>query len=138
VSALETHRFQRRFVAPMERNLAQALVPPEVLPGHLAVPWYRAVLADGDVVGFMLVSMVSEVEPHPYLWRFLIDRFHQRRGVGTKAITALADHFRSEGHEALSLSWTDGPGGPQRFYERLGFVPTGELDHGETVVRLDL
>lgn len=138
VSALETHRFQRRFVAPMERNLAQALVPPEVVPGHLAVPWYRAVEADGEIVGFMMVSAVSEVEPFPYLWRFLIDRRHQRRGVGTKAMAALAEHFRSEGHEALLLSWVDAPGGPRRFYERLGFVPTGGLDHDEIIARLDL
>jgi RimJ/RimL family protein N-acetyltransferase len=138
VSALETHRFQRRFVAPMERNLAQALVPPEVVPGHLAVPWYRAVVADGEVVGFMMVSMVSDVEPYPYLWRFLIDRRHQRRGVGAKAIAALADHFRAEGHTALMLSWVDAPGGPRRFYERLGFAPTGELDGEEIVARLDL
>ncbi len=138
VSALETHRFQRQFVAPMERNLAQALVPPEVLPGHLAVPWYRAIVADGEVVGFAMVSMVSEVEPHPYLWRFLIDRRHQRRGVGSKAIAALTEHFRAEGHQALMLSWVDAPGGPRRFYERLGFVPTGELDGTEIVARLDL
>lgn len=138
VSALETHRFQRRFVAPMERNLAQALVPPEVVPGHLAVPWYRAIVADGELVGFMMVSMVSEVEPHPYLWRFLVDRRHQRRGVGSKAIAALADHFRNEGHEALMLSWVDAPGGPRAFYERLGFVPTGELDGDEIIARLDL
>lgn len=138
VSKLETHRFQRQFVAPMERNLAQALVPPEVVPGHLAVPWYRAVVADGEVVGFAMVSMVSEVEPHPYLWRFLIDRRHQRRGAGSKAIVALADHFRAEGHEAFLLSWVEAPGGPRRFYERLGFVPTGDLDSGETVARLDL
>ncbi len=139
VSALETHRFQRQFVAPMPRNLAQALVPPEVVPGHLAVPWYRAVVADGEVVGFALVSMVSEVEPYPFLWRFLIDRHHQRRHVGTRAVAAIAEHFRAAGHDALMLSWVDAPGGPRGFYERLGFVPTGVVDdHGEIEARLDL
>jgi RimJ/RimL family protein N-acetyltransferase len=138
VSALETHRFQRRFVAPMERNLAQALVPPEVMPGHLAVPWYRAVVADGEVVGFVLVSAVSEVEPHPFVWRLLIDRMHQRRGVGTRTIAALATHFRADGASELRLGFNDGPGSPRRFYERLGFVPTGELDGDEVIARLAL
>jgi RimJ/RimL family protein N-acetyltransferase len=138
VSALQTHRFQRRFVAPMERNLAQALVPEIVKDGVAAVPWYRAVVADGEVVGFVMYSDVSPVEPYPFLWRFLIDRMHQRRGVGTRAIEAVIEHVRSEGHRALGVSWVDAPGGPRPFYERLGFVPTGELDGDEIVARLDL
>lgn len=138
VTSLATHRFQRQFVSPIERSLAQALVPPEVLPGHLAVPWYRAIVADGEVVGFAMVSDVSEAEPFPFLWRFLVDRRHQRRGVGTRAVAALANHFRARGDAALLVSWVDAPGGPRPFYERLGFVPTGELDGDEIVARLDL
>ena len=138
VSALQTHRFQHRFVAPMERNLAQALVPPVVKDGVAAVPRYWAVEADGQIVGFLMYSDVSSVEPYPFLWRFMIDRMHQRRGIGAKAIAALVDHVRAEGHEALGVSWVDAPGGPRRFYERLGFVPTGELDGEEIVARLDL
>lgn len=138
VSALETHRFQRTFVAPIERSLAQALVPEIVKDGVAAVPWFRAVVADGEVVGFMMCADVSPVEPFPFLWRFLIDRMHQRRGIGAKAIAALVDHVRAQGHSALGVSWVDAPGGPRPFYERLGFVPTGEIDDGEIVARLDL
>jgi RimJ/RimL family protein N-acetyltransferase len=138
VSELQTHRFQREFVAPMERNLAQALVPEIVKDGVAAVPWYRAVEADGDVVGFVMYADVSPVEPFPFLWRLLIDRMHQRRGIGAKAIAALVEHVRAQGHSALGVSWVDAPGGPRRFYERLGFVPTGEIDDGEVVARLDL
>ena len=138
VAALQTHRFQRQFVAPMERNLAQALVPEVVKDGVAAVPWYRAVEADGEIVGFVMYADVSPVEPYPFLWRFLIDRRHQRRSVGTKAIAAVIDHVRSSGHPAIGTSWVDAPGGPRPFYERLGFVPTGELDGEEIVARLDL
>jgi diamine N-acetyltransferase len=31
-----------------------------------------------------------------------------------------------------------GEGGPEDFYLRLGFVPTGEIDDGEIVACLDL
>jgi diamine N-acetyltransferase len=34
--------------------------------------------------------------------------------------------------------WVPGPGGPGPFYERLGFVPTGEQFHGEIVGALAL
>jgi RimJ/RimL family protein N-acetyltransferase len=138
VLALETHRFQRRFVAPMDRSLAQALVPEIVKDGVAAVPWYRAIEADGEIVGFVMIADVSPVEPFPFLWRLLIDRRHQRRGVGAKAIAALIEHVRSQGHPSLGVSWVDAPGGPRPFYERLGFVPTGEIDDGEIVARLDL
>jgi RimJ/RimL family protein N-acetyltransferase len=138
VLALATHRFQRRFVAPMEASLAQALVPEIVKDGVAAVPWYRAIEADGEIVGFLMIADVSPVEPYPFLWRLLIDRRHQRRGVGSKAIAALIEHVRSQGHRSLGVSWVDAPGGPRRFYERLGFAPTGEVDGEEIVARLDL
>lgn len=94
--------------------------------------------ADGEIVGFMILSAVSPGEPLPYLWRFLIDRRHQRRGVGGRAIRLLADQLRADGRDALLLSWVDAPGGPRPFYERLGFVPTGVVVDGEIEARLDL
>ena len=136
-AALATHRYQERFVAPMARSFTQALVPP-MHGEHRVVPWARAVQADGEIVGFMMLSAVSPGEPLPYLWRFLIDRRHQRRGVGGRAIGLLADQLRADGRDALLLSWVDAPGGPRPFYERLGFVPTGVVVDGEIEARLDL
>ena len=137
VAALATHRHQERFVAPMARSLAQARVPP-AHDGHRVVPWMRAIQADDEIVGFMMLSAAAPPgEPLPYLWRFLIDRRHQRRGVGGRAIHLLADQMRTDGHPALMVSWEEGSGGPRPFYEGLGFVPTGVVG-GETEARLDL
>jgi RimJ/RimL family protein N-acetyltransferase len=136
-AALATHRHQERFVAPMARSLTQALVPP-MHNDHRVVPWMRAVQADDEIVGFMMLSAASPGEPVPYLWRFLIDRRHQRRGVGGRAIRLLADQMRADGHHSLMVSWEEGPGGPRPFYEGLGFVPTGVVVGGETEARLDL
>lgn len=136
-TALATHRHQERFVAPIALSLAQALVPP-MHGDHHVVPWMRAVAADGEIVGFMMLSDSSPGEPVPYLWRFLLDRRHQRRGVGGRAIGLLVDHLRAAGHNALLLSFVEAPGGPRGFYERLGFVPTGIIEHGETEARLAL
>lgn len=129
-AALATHRHQQRFVAPMARSFAQALVP-TTHNDHRVVPWMRAVRADDEIVGFMMVSAPSPGEPVPYLWRFLIDRRHQRRGVGKRAIRLLADEMRADGHHALLVSWAEGPGGPRPFYEGLGFVPTGVIVDGQ-------
>lgn len=138
VLALETHRFQRQFVAPMELSLAQALVPPTYV-GEPMVPWFRAVVADGVVVGFVMLGEPMASQPAPYLWRLLIDRHHQGRGIGAAVIGILAERLRAEGHTAMDVSWVDAPGGPRRFYERLGFVPTGVIDDdGEVEARLVL
>ena len=46
---------------------------------------------------------------------------------------------RAEGAAELLTSYVPGPGGPAGFYERPGFVPTGDLDEdGEVIMRLAL
>jgi diamine N-acetyltransferase len=46
---------------------------------------------------------------------------------------------RAEGATELLTSYGPQDGGPAGFYERLGFVPTGQLDtDGEVIVRLML
>jgi GNAT superfamily N-acetyltransferase len=80
----------------------------------------------------------SAERPVPYLARLLIDRLHQRRGVGGRVLDLLIDHVRSLGADTLQLSWVEGPGSPAPFYLARGFEPTGEIDDGEIVARLDL
>ena len=137
VFALATHKHQEAFVAPVARSLAQFGFPP-THDGHPVVPWARAVRADGEIVGFLLLSAVSDGEPEPYVWRFLIDRRHQRRGVGSRTFGVLADALRAQGHQGIVLSFVDGPGGPRAFYEGLGFVTTGNVHDGEHEARLAL
>ncbi len=137
VFRLSTHRSQERFVAPMTSSLADALVP-GTHDGHDVVPWYRAIEADGDIVGFVMTAEPTAGEPVPYLWRLLIDRMHQRRGIGSMALDLVVDRARSMGAPALDVSWVEGRGSPAAFYLARGFEPTGEIDDGETVARLDL
>ena len=56
--SLATHRYQEQFVAPMARSFSQALIPP-MHNDHPVVPWMRAVQADGEIVGFMMLSAAS-------------------------------------------------------------------------------
>lgn len=137
VLALETHRSQRRFVAPMADSFADALFPP-VENDAPVVPWMRAIDADGELTGFVMTAEVTPAHPVPYLWRFLIDRRHQRRGIGGRALDLLIERLRAEGHRHLLVSWHPGAGGPEPFYLRRGFVPTGEIDDDEIVARLEL
>lgn len=132
---LRTHHSQQRFVAPMPQSFAQALFPP-VEGGHQLVPRLYGVTADGVPAGFCMFAESTPASP-PYLWRFLVDRMHQGRGIGQRALVELVDLLTREGHRSLRLSYVEGRGGPQRFYERFGFRPTGEVEDGESVAQLD-
>lgn len=136
--ALEVHPTQRHLVATMGQSFADACVPGRDDGGGAVVPWFRGVAADGEPAGFVMTTEPTHTSPEPYLWRLLVDRRHQGRGVGATVVRALADRYRAAGHTSLTVSWVPGPGSPEPFYVALGFVPTGEVDHGEVVARLDL
>ena len=73
-----------------------------------------------------------------FLWRLLIDRRHQRRGIGRAALAQVVELIRAEGASELLTSYHPGQGEPWSFYERLGFRPIGAIDHDEIVLSLDL
>ena len=62
-----------------------------------------------------------------------VDARHQGRGIGGRALRLVGERLAAEGDTVLTTSWVDAPGGPEGFYRRLGFVPTGEIDDGEIV-----
>jgi RimJ/RimL family protein N-acetyltransferase len=125
-AALTTHRYQEEFVAPMSMTFRHALLPEEV-DGARVVPWFRGIDADGGPVGFVMLALATEAHPDPFLWRLLIDRWHQRRGIGTRVMSMLEEHLRAEGTRRLLTSWGRGTGSPEAFYRRLGFEPTGNM-----------
>ncbi len=121
---------QRGFVAPNAISFAEALFEPKA--------WHRAIHADGVPVGFVMVYEDPAASTY-FLWRFMIDARHQGRGYGARAIELLVGHVRTRpGATELKTSWVPGSGGPEPFYLRIGFEPTGEIDEGEVVARLAL
>ena len=134
---LQTHHSEQRFVSPMSVSWRDALFP-ETFEDVLAVPWMRGVLADGVRAGFVMMSETHGTRDGCYLWRLLIDRMHQRRGVGRRTIEILADQLRAEGVPRLYTSYEDGIGNPAAFYERLGVAATGEIVDDEFELVLEL
>ncbi|ANZ43077.1 GNAT family N-acetyltransferase [Lentzea guizhouensis] len=136
VTAVRVHPAQERFVASVEKSFLDAEQEPE---GN---PWYRAVYAADVPVGFVMLSW--NVTPGPgllgpfYLWRLLIGAEHQRHGYGTAILDEVVALLRAEGATELLTSYVPGEGTPGPFYLGYGFVPTGEVEDGEVVLRLDL
>jgi diamine N-acetyltransferase len=127
---------QERFVSSVAESLDEAAATPE------GAPWYRAIYADDEPVGFVMLSWDATPAPGilgPYfLWRLLIDRRYQRQGFGREALSQVVDLLRADGVRELLTSYHPGEGEPWPFYRRFGFEPTGEIDDGEIVLRLDL
>jgi diamine N-acetyltransferase len=133
---------QEQFVASVEQSFADALEHPEACARYWAV-------YDGDeAVGFAMISdNIPRATLHadatlvgPYfLWRLLIDERYQRRGYGTATLDAVVAYVRGRPDgDALLTSAGQGEGSPQPFYERYGFVPTGDIVEDEVVLRLNL
>jgi RimJ/RimL family protein N-acetyltransferase len=129
VARLSTHKTQESFVAPMLASFTDALFP-EVVDGAPVVPWMRAIAADDEIVGFVMLALRTEHHPEPYLWRLLIDRLHQRRGIGARVLELIGEECLRMGDTTLITSWGEGKGSPRPFYLRNGFEPTGRvIDH---------
>lgn len=130
VASLATHHTQERFVATMAESFADA-ADPETHDGAPVVPWMRAIEADEEVAGFLMTAEPRWSGEPPYLWRLLIDRRHQGRGIGRRALGLLIERLRDEGHDRLLTNWVRDQGGPEPFYLGLGFRLTGRIEDGE-------
>jgi len=137
LSKLTTHKTQEGFVAPMLASFTDALFP-EVVDGAPVVPWMRAIVADDEIVGFVMLALRTEHHAEPFLWRLLIDRLHQRRGIGGRVLDLIAEDCLKMGDNTLLTSWREGKGSPRRFYLRNGFEPTGRVVDDETEGRRHL
>jgi diamine N-acetyltransferase len=131
ITGLRVRPDQQRLVATNAESIAEAYFSPEVA-------WFRAVYAGDTPVGFLMLED-NPAEGRYYLWRFMIDARYQRSGVGRRALELLLEHLKKRpGASVLYTSCVPGEGSPGPFYEKMGFVYTGEEDGGELVMRREL
>ena len=131
ITALRVGPGQEGFVATNAESIAEAYFARDVA-------WFRAVYAGERPVGFVMLADDAAAEKY-YLWRFMIDARHQGRGIGRRALELLFEYVRTRpGARALYTSVVPGAGSPGPFYEKMGFVYTGEEDEGELVMRREM
>jgi len=130
ICAITVREDQNQFVAPNAISIAQAYFDKNA--------WFRGIYADDTPVGFVMLEDQPEV-PEYFLWRFMIAAPYQAMGFGCEAIRLLVEHVRTRPNATeLLTSCVPGEGSPQGFYERQGFVWSGEVDEGEHVLKLTL
>lgn len=120
---LQVAPHQERFVASNAVSLAQAHFEPEL-------PWFRGIYAGDTPVGFLMLEYDRADETYN-LWRFMIDAQYQACGYGRTALELLFEHIRTlPGANVLYTHVASADGGPGPFYEKMGFVYTGEEEGG--------
>ena len=125
---LSVREDQKKFVAPNAVSIAQAYFS--------ECAWFRAIYADETPVGFAMLEDQPE-KPEYYLWRFMIDAHYQGMGFGRRAMGLLIEHVKTRPNATEFLtSVHQADGGPQVFYEKLGFELTGEFEDNEAMLRL--
>ncbi|GIH18802.1 GNAT family N-acetyltransferase [Rugosimonospora africana] len=125
---------QQDFVAPVSWSLAEAYVNPDTA-------WPRLVYRHDAPVGFVMGAFDPANEIAFFrcgIWRLNVAADEQRSGVGSYAVRQVLAEGRRRGFARATVLWVPKAGGPGPFYERLGFVPTGEVFHGEVVGAIDL
>ncbi|MEU1468889.1 GNAT family N-acetyltransferase [Streptomyces sp. NPDC005761] len=136
--ALKVRPGQDTLVKPVAWSLAQAYATPDIA-------WPR-LIADGEtLVGFVMafldVRFAPEEPDDPFrsgLWRLNIAAAEQGRGYGTFAVEAVNDELRRRGKTRTTVTYVPGSHGPEEFYRKLGFRPTGELSGDQSVAELEL
>ncbi|MGN0985112.1 MAG: GNAT family N-acetyltransferase [Candidatus Enterenecus sp.] len=122
---------QRHFVADTTIQLARAWAYRD------SRSQARMVYDDDTPVGMLLYYDWDEGKQYVFS-QLLIDRRYQGRGFGERAARLALDEMRADGrYDQVCLCYVEGDEPARRLYEKLGFVPTGEVDGDEIIMVLE-
>lgn len=125
---------QEAFVAPVMESLAEAYA-------SYATAWPRLIYAGDDPVAFVMGGFDPNAGLEFFrcgIWRLNVAAEHQGKGYGRFAAEAVFEEARRRGEKRATVLWKPGEKGPEGFYTKLGFEPTGEEFYGQLVGAIDL
>ena len=123
---------QEQFLAPVSYGIAATVINPKT-------SWQRVVLDRNEVVGFVSANFDEDAPEEHFrsvLWRINVDADDQGRGVGRFAVEALVEEARARGFDHVDVIYEAGEGGPEAFFNRVGFSPVGETEYGEVIAEI--
>ncbi|RDB43350.1 GNAT family N-acetyltransferase [Halomonas sp. DQ26W] len=132
VIALEVASSQRDYVADNLYSIAESSFHPTYQP--------RAIFYDGKVVGFLMYeSFHPHDRPPAYnIFRLMVDRRQQGRGIGHRAMQCVLDEIRAQGpFERIAICYVPTNQVARNFYASLGFQETGLSEEtGEVIAEI--
>lgn len=129
VLALQIAPEQAGYVSSNAHSLAQAYVYPKT-----AYPF--AVYADGILAGFLMLGYY-EARKQYTLWKFMIDRRCQRKGIGKEALRLGIAYLRERfGAEEIYTGVVPDNQAAAGLYRSMGFRETGLNENGMLEMKL--
>ncbi|MCK8515737.1 GNAT family N-acetyltransferase [Methylonatrum kenyense] len=132
VIALEVETSQRGYVADNVYSIAESSFHPTYQP--------RAICCGGEVVGFLMYECFHQDDRPPAynIFRLMVDRRHQGRGIGYKAMRCLLDEIRARGpFERIAICYVPSNQVARDFYASFGFQETTlNEDTGEVIAEI--
>ena len=136
---IEAHgRHEPRFVASTAYSIAQAYA--DVVARERGEPSYSRkpylAVSDGEPVGFVLIGCDLD-EPAARIFRMMVDRRHQGKGLGRALLLATLEHMRRDyPGRAVRLIYDPENTRAERLYASLGFQKAGLSDEGNVIAVL--
>lgn len=134
IIALKVAENQREYIASNEDSLREAEYNPGVARAF-------GIYSGDRAVGFAMFAFDEENDdPHDrfWLWRFMIDESLQGQGFGRAALTEIIKYFRENGADEITLSTKESNRNALALYYSFGFEENGDMNDGETVLKLKL
>ena len=127
---LEVEENQESFVAPNSYSLLQSKYEDGAYPMGIY---------DGEtMVGFLMYCFDEDTNKW-WMCRLMMDKKHQGKGYGKKAIELFLDLMKKEkGNIAVCTSFEPENTVANKLYESMGFRKTGEILEGEVVMKIQL
>jgi diamine N-acetyltransferase len=121
-------------VAPEQRSVYPRSNGYSIAEGHYPADddpvWMRVIYTNETPVGFLMTSEAPDRGEY-FVWRLMVDAEHQGKGYGSRAMKLLIERIKASGNaRRLLTSHLKGQGDAGGFYQKLGFVYTGEVIDG--------
>lgn len=128
--ALELLPEQQGYVASNAESLAEAEQDDEAIA--------RAVVCAGRVAGFLMYSAPKD-DDEAIIYRFMIDRREQGRGLGHAAVGKALEEIAKLGHiRRVAICYEPENEAARRLYAGFGFVEQGLDEDDEMIAVLEL
>jgi diamine N-acetyltransferase len=131
VESMQLSPEQERFVASNEESLHEWRRDPELKP--------MAIVAGGAVVGFVMYEESADDDGtiEFNIFRLMIDRPHQGRGYGRKAMQAVIARISTDPRRhRITTCFVPENQDARRLYASLGFIEIELDDDGEIIAEL--
>ncbi len=101
----------------------------------------RAIWLADLIVGFLMYKF-DEVETDQFdctIWRFMIDRRHQNKGIGKKAMALLLGEIKENKKcKAVEIYYDERNVAAKKLYTQYGFRVVGMRDDGDIIAKLSI